>query len=66
MKHWSEQFIDYQFTVQVRQGHGRHWQTKYAVVNRSQAEMLYQGINIGLGWQKRLMHRGKCEAQAQS
>ncbi|NBU11483.1 MAG: hypothetical protein EBS84_21160 [Proteobacteria bacterium] len=43
--------INYIYRIQVRQGAGRHWQTKYAVPNRSQAEMLYIGVNIGLGWQ---------------
>jgi len=58
--------VDYRYRVQVRHGHGRHWQTKYAVESRSQAEMLYACINIGLGWQKRLMSRDKCLAQAVS
>ena len=58
--------MDYRYRVQVRQGHRYHWQTKYAVVSRSQAEMLYACINIGLGWQKRLMSREECLAQAVS
>lgn len=58
--------VDYRYRVQVRQGHRNYWQTKYAVVSRSQAEMLYAGINIGLGWQKRLMSREECLAQAVS
>jgi hypothetical protein len=58
--------IDYIYRVQVRHGAGRHWQTKYAVPNRTQAEMLYRGVNIGLGWQKRLMQRDELLAQAES
>lgn len=58
--------INYIYRIQVRQSAGRHWQTKYAVPNRSQAEMLYIGVNIGLGWQKRLMQQDKCIAQASS
>jgi len=54
------------YRIQVRQGAGRRWQTKYAVAMRTQAEMLYIGVNIGLGWQKRLMQHDKCIAQASS
>jgi hypothetical protein len=57
---------DYIYKIQTRQGQARHWQTKYAVPNRGQAELLYAGINIGLGWQKRLMQRDECIAQASS
>jgi hypothetical protein len=58
--------IDYRYRVQVRQGHHQYWQTKHAVVSRTQAELLYHEINIGLGWQKRLMSREECLAQAVS
>jgi len=58
--------IDYRYRVQVRQGHRYHWQTKYASDNRAQARLLYEGVNIGLGWQKRLMSREECLAQAVS
>ena len=57
---------DYLYKIQTRQGQGRHWRTKYAVSHRVQAELLYEGINIGLGWQKRLMQRDECIAQASS
>ena len=57
---------DYLYKIQTRQGQSRHWNTKYAVANRVQAELLYEGINIGLGWQKRLMQRDECIAQASS
>lgn len=57
---------DYIYRIQVRQGAGRHWQTKYAVPSRTQAEMLYVCVNIGLGWQKRLMERDQCIAKAES
>lgn len=54
------------FTVQVRQSFARHWETKYAVANRSQAVVLYEGINIGNGWMKRLMLKDECLARATS
>jgi hypothetical protein len=53
---------DYLYRIQVKRS-GRFWETKYAVPNRNQAEILYLGINIGEGWQKRLMYLDKCLAQ---
>lgn len=58
--------IDYIYRIQVRHGVNRFWETKYAVPSRTQAEVLYRGVNIGLGWQKRLMQRDECIAQASS
>lgn len=58
--------INYQYRIQIRQGHRRYWQTKYAVDNRAQAVLLYEGVNIGNGWQKRLMHRTELLARAES
>lgn len=57
---------EYIYRVQIRQGENRHWQTKYAVPSRVQSELLYNGVNIGLGWQKRLMQRDECIAKASS
>jgi len=58
--------VDYTYKVQVRSDHRRFWQTKYAVANAAQAHLLYEGINIGNGWCKRLMERDKCIRQASS
>ena len=56
----------YLYRVQVRQSPTRFWQTKYAVGNRAQAFVLYEGVNIGNGWMKRLMFHDECLHRAES
>lgn len=56
---------EYLYRIQVKRD-GRFWETKYAVPNRSQAEILFHGINIGNGWKKRLLFGEKCLAQVAS
>lgn len=58
--------INYIYRVQVRHGVNRHWQTKYAVPSRTQAEQMFRAVSIADGWQKRLMQRDECIAQASS
>lgn len=43
------------YRVQTRYRDKTHWRTRYHTQNRTQAELLYRGINIGNGFQKRLM-----------
>lgn len=57
---------NYLYRVQVRRAHDRFWETKYAVSNRTQAVLLYEGVNIGYGWMKRLMFQDECLGRATS
>jgi hypothetical protein len=58
--------IDYIYRIQVRHGVNRFWETKYAVPSRTQAEQMFRAVSIADGWQKRLMQRDECIAQASS
>lgn len=54
------------FTVQDRHPTEQpEWGNRYANLNPTQAKMYFEGINIGLGWQKRLLDKDGavvCEA----
>jgi hypothetical protein len=42
------------YRIQIRRGVRRHWETRFSSDNHAEAHLLYEGINIGYGWQKRL------------
>jgi len=47
------------YRIQTRRAFRSHWETRFSVDNEAQAHLLYEGINIGLGWQKRLTRNGE-------
>jgi len=47
------------YLIQTRRDFRRHWETRFSVDNEAQAHLLYEGMNIGLGWQKRLTRNGE-------
>lgn len=53
---------NYRYRIQIRQ-RGRYWETKWALRNAAQADLMYAGLNIGNGYSKRLLKDGRVVAE---
>jgi len=54
------------YRIQTRRGFRKYWETRFSVDNEAQAHLLYEGLNIGFGWQKRLLRNGEEMRRAES